>query len=62
MPVPNDSAGAAAAPVDAKSALRIFANAAPPLLAALRQLLAAMFALQRADDPSSFEKVPLSHV
>ena len=45
--------------MDAKSAVRIFASAPPPLLAALRQLLAAMFALQRADDPSSFEKVPL---
>lgn len=48
--------------MDAKSAVRIFASAAPPLLAALRQLLAAMFALQRADDPSSFEKVLLDHV
>ena len=54
---PRDNDGAAAAPADAKSAARVFVRAQPPLLTALRQLLAAMFALQRADDPRSFAKV-----
>ncbi len=37
--------------------MRVFARAQPPLLTALRQLLAAMFALQKADDPRNFAKV-----
>lgn len=48
------AAGGTAAMADTTSARCLFENAAPALLLALRQLLAAMFALQRADDPAGF--------
>jgi hypothetical protein len=59
-----DGAGnGTAALADRSSTQRLFQSAAPELLLAVRQLLAAMFALQRADDPEGFAKVhqqPLS--
>lgn len=54
-----ESGATAAAAADPKSAACIFDRAPPALLTALRQLLAAMFELQRADDPSGFAKVPI---